>query len=118
MNPDAGAPDAADSPRARRSRRAGRRDGTDLGPTAAAHPLVGDFARRLRGRRAELGPVQPDAHLLVAVSGGLDSVVLLHLLRFHGGGRRLTAAHFDHNMRPGSGDDAAWVRGLCAAWRV
>jgi tRNA(Ile)-lysidine synthase len=56
----------------------------------------------------------------VACSGGLDSVTLLHLLRF-GGGHDPTAllvAHFDHRMRPGSGDDAAWVRGLCRAWGV
>jgi tRNA(Ile)-lysidine synthase len=56
--------------------------------------------------------------LLVAVSGGLDSVVLLHLLRFGGAGRELRAAHFDHRMRPGSDGDAHWVRGLCRAWQV
>jgi tRNA(Ile)-lysidine synthase len=58
--------------------------------------------------------------LLVALSGGLDSVALLHLLRF---GERssefeLHAAHLDHAMRPGSAADAAWVRGLCRAWGV
>jgi tRNA(Ile)-lysidine synthase len=56
-------------------------------------------------------------HVLVAVSGGADSVALLHLLRFHTP-VRLTAAHFDHRMRGDSGADAAWVRGLCRAWDV
>jgi tRNA(Ile)-lysidine synthase len=67
----------------------------------------------------ELG-VEPGAHLLVAVSGGADSVALLHLLRFavDGLGLRVSAAHFDHAMRPGSASDAAWVAGLCAAWGV
>ncbi|MFO8174784.1 MAG: tRNA lysidine(34) synthetase TilS [Gemmatimonadota bacterium] len=58
--------------------------------------------------------------ILVALSGGLDSLVLLHLLRFlpdlpdfH-----LEAAHFDHRMREGSGRDALWVKGLCRAWSV
>ncbi|MFC1575609.1 tRNA lysidine(34) synthetase TilS [Gemmatimonadota bacterium] len=58
--------------------------------------------------------------IVVAVSGGLDSVVLLHLLRFSPGlpALDIRAAHFDHRMRPGSPDDAAWVRGLCRAWGV
>lgn len=55
--------------------------------------------------------------ILVALSGGLDSVVLLHLLRFHLS-REIIAAHFDHAMRAGSGADAQWVRGLCRAWGV
>jgi tRNA(Ile)-lysidine synthase len=64
--------------------------------------------------------VDPHDTILVAVSGGIDSVVLLHLLRF---GHdlppiRLHAAHFDHRMRAGSMHDAAWVRGLAAAWQV
>jgi tRNA(Ile)-lysidine synthase len=56
--------------------------------------------------------------LLVAVSGGLDSVVLLHLLRFGGFDFAIRAAHFDHRMRAGSAADARWVRGLCRAWGV
>ena len=56
--------------------------------------------------------------LVVALSGGLDSCVLLHALRFGSGRTRLRAAHFDHGMRPGSDADAAWVRGLCTAWGV
>ena len=58
--------------------------------------------------------------VLVALSGGLDSLVLLHLLRFEEGlpEMRLLAAHFDHRMRSSSGSDAEWVRGLCRAWAV
>ncbi|MEX2466723.1 MAG: tRNA lysidine(34) synthetase TilS [Gemmatimonadota bacterium] len=69
--------------------------------------------------------------VVVAVSGGLDSCALLHMLRFPGAGAvvpmlregafqpsRLVAAHFDHRMRPGSNADARWLRGLCAAWGV
>ena len=64
--------------------------------------------------------VPPGAHVLAAVSGGADSVVLLHLLRFAGDelGITVSAAHFDHAMRPGSAPDAEWVAGLCAAWGV
>jgi tRNA(Ile)-lysidine synthase len=55
--------------------------------------------------------------VVVALSGGLDSVVLLHLLRFELA-IDVRAAHFDHAMRPASGADALWVRGLCRAWDV
>jgi len=60
------------------------------------------------------------SRVLVAVSGGADSVALLHLLhhstiplRLH-----LEAAHLDHALRPDSPADAAHVRALCAQLRV
>jgi len=65
---------------------------------------------------------EPGRRLLVAVSGGRDSLALLHLLRFGtpGGGarRELVAAHLDHALRRGSASDAAWLSGLCQAWGV
>lgn len=75
------------------------------------------LTRRLARRVAAEPAGRP---LLVAASGGLDSTVLLHLLRFPGDGpaRPLVAAHFDHAMRPDSEADAAWVAGLCRAWGV
>lgn len=57
--------------------------------------------------------------MLVALSGGVDSVALLHLLRFRTEpGPELLAAHLDHAMRPESAADARWVAGLCRAWGV
>lgn len=57
---------------------------------------------------------------VIALSGGLDSCVLLHLARFAAGGddHEWVAAHFDHRMRPSSSADARWVEGLCRAWAV
>ena len=54
-----------------------------------------------------------EPRVVVALSGGLDSCVLLHALRFSLGGKSPpTAAHFDHRMREGSEGDAAWVLSL------
>ncbi len=59
--------------------------------------------------------------LVVAVSGGPDSVALLHLLREIAPARGVTlhVAHLDHGMRgAASAADAAWVAATCAAWGV
>jgi len=52
--------------------------------------------------------------VLVAVSGGVDSVVLLDLLRRLGPeyGIALHVAHLDHGLRPSSGEDARFVEQL------
>lgn len=58
--------------------------------------------------------------ILAGVSGGPDSVALLLVLaelsRQRGFG--LTVAHFDHQLRPDSADDLAWVAELCASLDV
>lgn len=64
--------------------------------------------------------VVPDQLLLVAVSGGPDSVCLLHLLaglrpRL---GINLHLAHLDHRLRPGSEDDARYVADLAHRFRL
>jgi tRNA(Ile)-lysidine synthase TilS/MesJ len=47
----------------------------------------------------------PGGKYVVAVSGGVDSVVLLDLLRMYPG-VKLTVAHFDHGIR----DDSLAIR--------
>jgi tRNA(Ile)-lysidine synthase len=56
--------------------------------------------------------------ILVGVSGGVDSLALLHLLAFSPGlpATELVVGHFNHRMRPESDADALWVRGWAAAW--
>ena len=50
--------------------------------------------------------------VLCAVSGGRDSMCLLFYLAERGD-LAVTAAHFDHHLRPTSGRDAAFVRDWC-----
>ncbi len=74
-------------------------------------------------REALLGPcaVREGERVLVAVSGGADSVALLHALCRLAGGCRLdvTAAHFEHGIRgEESLGDAQFVRALCAKYHV
>ena len=79
----------------------------------------GPLAVRLADHLRDLG-VQGELRLVLALSGGLDSLVLLHLLRFGGvlPQAQVVGAHMDHRMRPGSHADARWVRGLARAWEV
>jgi tRNA(Ile)-lysidine synthase len=59
----------------------------------------------------------PDSPLVVGVSGGADSLTLLHALS-HGlyPRERLVVAHLDHLLRPGSAADAAFAGQAAAAW--
>ncbi|MEM9882161.1 MAG: tRNA lysidine(34) synthetase TilS [Planctomycetota bacterium] len=89
---------------------------TTVKPTANYDPLVRAVVTGLRGRRR--GRVPEGAHLLVACSGGADSVALLravHLLhRRRKWGLRLTVAHVNHHVRPAEecDGDAAFVERL------
>ena len=59
--------------------------------------------------------------VLCAVSGGLDSVTLLHFLNRLSAEEdfRLTAVHFNHRLRgEASEEDARFVEQLCAEWEI
>lgn len=57
--------------------------------------------------------LQDGDRVLVALSGGPDSMLLLHALRALG--YVVGAAHFDHGLRPESAHDAARVAAHCAS---
>ena len=62
--------------------------------------------------------IPPGSRVLCAVSGGADSMCLLHMLS-----QRedifLTAAHFNHQLRGEESDrDEAFVRDVCARWNI
>lgn len=58
-----------------------------------------------------------DVNVLLAVSGGADSVALLRAVAAVkaacGGAGALAVAHFDHQFRPESAADSAWLAELC-----
>lgn len=73
-----------------------------------------DRVRKTMRRHAMLAD---GARVHVAVSGGVDSVVLLHVLRSMG--FACSVVHIDHGLRgPESDADRAFVQELCAQLRV
>lgn len=56
--------------------------------------------------------------VVLGVSGGVDSMVLLDLVRQLHPLSRIIVAHIDHGLRPGSGGDAEFVRAACERYGV
>ena len=83
-----------------------------------------DFEERFRAHWANSAWTSGLRALVVGVSGGLDSMTLLFLLRrlARQTGRRrplrLQVVHLNHRMREGSDADARWLADLCAEWKV
>ena len=75
---------------------------------------------RVKPLAEEYGMLPAGATVLCCVSGGVDSMSLLHFLRAQSAQRGFTlrACHFDHMARPNSGADAAFVARQCAAWGI
>ncbi|HET9725213.1 MAG TPA: tRNA lysidine(34) synthetase TilS [Actinomycetota bacterium] len=86
----------------------------------ARPPAVARVLERVTATVREHGLVLPGQTVLVGVSGGPDSVCLLHSL--HALGRllrvRLEVVHVDHRLREDSAADAAYVRRQCDRLRV
>src|SRR5947207_1697496 len=101
-------------------------------PTFPPHSRAGPMPRLpLETRLAAAWPPESwqDLTVLMAVSGGADSVGLLRALTAlkTAGSGRLAIAHFNHHLRPEAGDEAQFVADLAAqlsldfelgVWRV
>ena len=72
-------------------------------PSLGLKPGVQRFRDAVRGKR-----------VAVALSGGVDSVVLLHLLK----GEGVRAVHVHHGLSPNADAWAAFCRRLCREWKV
>lgn len=92
--------------------------------TSCAHKLAvkqgNDSLHVLERKIAEVWPHAEwrDTHVVLAVSGGADSVALLRAMlaikASVGGSGLLYAAHLNHKLRDAESDaDAAWVKELC-----
>jgi tRNA(Ile)-lysidine synthase len=59
-------------------------------------------------------------HVLVAVSGGIDSMTLLYVLRKFSPllKIKITAAHLDHRIRESSRRDREFVERICRQWNI
>ncbi len=82
-------------------------------PPSATNPL--DVLADAVARGARALAIPDDAHLVLAVSGGADSMALLHGAARTTSGWHLTVAHLDHALRPDSAADATFVTDVAAA---
>ena len=85
-------------------------------PSATKPTPLDELGRRVALGARSLG-IRDGAHLVLAVSGGPDSMALVHGAA-HAGRWPLTVAHLDHGLRPDSADDASFVTDAAAALRL
>lgn len=83
-------------------------DTTILGPTMNPFITINNFIQKHN-------LISPNQIIIVGLSGGPDSVFLLHYLHAHKDELNLTiiAAHLDHQWRASSAQDAALCQDLC-----
>ena len=90
-------------------------------PSATNSTPLDELAAAL-GVGARSLDIPDDASLFLAVSGGPDSMALLHaaarLVATDGRGWQLTVAHLDHGLRDDSPDDATFVTHAADALRL
>ena len=84
--------------------------------------MLEDQVRAFLEQWAETEPplLTPQDRLVLGVSGGADSLALLHLLAVAGLHPRgnLVVGHLDHALRPASAAEAQFVARRCEAWGV
>lgn len=105
---------------ASRQRSATRRGALDLPIKARRHRLVAAVERQLIRCGVLTSNPAKSANVVVAVSGGADSVALLLACAIISGRNtadrsplRLTAVHVHHHLRQSADADASYVRDLC-----
>ncbi len=80
---------------------------------------IGDFQERILRFIESRQLLRPGMRVVVGVSGGADSVALLHVLKELGTlSLSLHIAHLNHLLRPEAGDDARFVQRLAHRWGI
>jgi len=79
-----------------------------------------DFLKKCKIEFSSRGINFKNSHILVAVSGGVDSMVLLHALNSlkHEFNIQISCAHINHNLRPDSNQDQDLVESTCHAMGI
>ena len=73
------------------------------------------FQRKLEQTLKNIPPLKPGQSVLVGVSGGADSCALLFSLFDSQYKFKISVAHFDHQLRPTSGEDLEFVSRLSSS---
>jgi tRNA(Ile)-lysidine synthase len=71
------------------------------------------IARQVQGSIRDSGLLEPGAGVLAMLSGGADSVCLVHALRELMGPDSLACVHVNHGLRAGADPDERFCVGLC-----
>lgn len=79
-------------------------------------PMATPISNRITDAMTLAG-ISPAEHLLVAFSGGRDSVALVHAL-MEGGFCALTLVHVDHALRAESASEARWIRSFADLQKI
>ncbi len=80
--------------------------------------LVQAFGDEVRRNTAVSSFIWPPPKLVVGVSGGPDSLALLHALHRLWGGEKLVVAHLNHGLRSVSDQEADFVRRTAVSWQI
>lgn len=68
--------------------------------------------------RLKTDEIPKEATVIVGVSGGRDSMSLIHALKRQRPDLKLVPAHVNHGLRPDADDDAAFVQGMLLRWEL
>lgn len=79
-----------------------------------------DLKTSLENHLKKTGLIIPGQSVLAAVSGGMDSMSLLHVLKSIADkwNLKLTAGHINHGLRNESDDDEEFVRSITRTWDI
>lgn len=62
--------------------------------------------------------ISKESCVIVGVSGGRDSMALIHALHAQRPDLQIIAAHVNHGLRPSSDEDAEFTRGMMQRWEI